>query len=273
MYRTLGKKSGALALVSLHSMISNRFAMAELENTILNCYDDLGDEELTGFNTFKLLTGTTYHQIERKNRDPRKARIFCTHVFACNIPPQVPERAKYDPAFWDRWEYIVFPFTHDINPMFHNEKFTDAFLSGFLNLIINIMINIYKNRKLVVNRDAEEIMEKWFLDSDPLNQFVEENTTLTDQNGKYITSPKKFDKRLLHKEYLQWCRDKGIDKRKIIETVEKFSRDIQKYGFLPSKQRITKGKRSEIVNCYIATRVWVHGMAQVEPTISTLEGV
>lgn len=272
LYRTLGKKSGALALVSLHSMTSNRFALAELENTILNCYDDLGDEELTGFGTFKKLTGATYHQIERKNKDPRNARIFCAHVFACNIPPQVPERAKYDPAFWDRWEYIVFPYTHEINPMFHNDTYSDTFLSGFLNLIIQTMIRIYKNRKLIVNRNAEEIMEKWFLDSDPLNQFVEENTTLFDINGKYISTPKKFDKKKLHDFYLEWCRDKGVDQRKVITTIEKFSRDIQKYGFLPSKQRITSGKRSEIVNCYVASRIWVPGMAQVEPTINQLVG-
>lgn len=270
LYRTLGKKSGALSLVSLHAMTTNRFALAEMENTILNCYDDLGDEELSGFGTFKKLTGATYHQIERKNKNPRNARIFCTHVFACNIPPRVPERAKYDPAFWDRWEYIVFPYTHEINPLFHDERFTDEFLSGFLNLIIATMIRIYKERKLVVNRDAEEVMEKWFLDADPLNQFFEEMTA-TNDSGKPITSPKRFDKLRLYTYYTEWCRDKGVDQRKVIPSIEKFSRDIQKYGFIPSKQRITVGKHSEVVNCYIAARVWVGGQLQIEPSIKRLD--
>lgn len=270
--RFVGKDSNALSMVSLHAIThpGNRFATAELENKILNCHDDLTDDELQGYNEFKKYTGSTYHQIERKGRDPRNARIFCVHVFACNQPPTVPERAKYDPAFWDRWEYVAFPNTYEIDPTWHDRVFTEEFLSGFLLLVIRAMCSIYQSKKLVINHSPDEIMERWFLNSDPLSQFIDETTESTGVDGRPISTPKKYDKEKLFSFYKDWCKDNFVNQHKIISTLEKFSRDIQKFGFIPSRQRISterKGKKySVLVNCFIAARRWSAGDLEVEPT-------
>lgn len=278
IYRSVGKHSGALSLVSLHSISSNRFSLASLENKIINAYDDLESEELIGFGQFKKLTGSTYHEIERKNRDARNGRIFCVHVFACNIPPTVPERVKYDLAFWSRWEFVRFPFIHKIDPTFHTRTFTDAFLSGWYNLVIKAMIQVYQNKKLVVNSTEEDVMERWFQNSDPLCQFVEEMTTDRDIYDKLVTKFNKFDKNKFFEFYLEFCQENNVDERKIIKTKEKLTRELYKYGFLPKQERITvreKGrvKRTGLVWCYVANRIWVDGMKQVEPELPKLKGV
>lgn len=278
IYRSIGKESGALSLVSLHAISSNRFSLASLENKIINAYDDLESEELVGFGQFKKLTGSTYHEIERKNRDARNGRIFCVHVFACNIPPMVPERVKYDLAFWGRWEFVRFPFTHPIDPTFHSRTFTDEFLSGWYNLIIKSMIQIFQTKRLVVKSTEEEVMERWFQNSDPLCQFIDEMTTDVDYNGKPITKFNKFSKDLFYKFYVEFCKEHQLDERKIIRTKEKFTRELYKYGFLPKRERISikegkKVKRTGLVWCYVANRTWNDGMAQVEPSLPQLEGV
>lgn len=278
IYRSVGKESGALSLVSLHAISSNRFSLASLENKVINAYDDLGSEELVGFGQFKKLTGSTYHEIERKGRDARNGRIFCVHVFACNIPPMVPERVKYDLAFWSRWEFVRFPFTHKIDPTFHTRTFTDAFLSGWYNLIIQAMVKIYRDKKLAINSTEEEVMERWFQNSDPLCQFIEEMTVDVDYNGKPIVKFNKFDKDLFYGYYVEFCKERNLDERKIIRSKEKFTRELYKYGFLPKRERITirekgKIKRTGLVWCYVANRTWNDGMAQVEPSLPKLKGV
>lgn len=271
LYRAFGKSNGTLSDVALHSMVTNRFATAGLENTLLNIHDDLSDDELYGFTTFKNLTGSTRHEIERKGQQPRNARIFCVHVFACNIPPMVPERAKYDVAFWGRWEYLVFPNVFEIDPTWYDRTFTDEFLSGFLNLVIKKVIEIYRTGKLVINHDVEQVMERWYQNSDPLYQFFDEMTTTEDVNGKTITKFYKFDKKKLFEFYNDYFTEHNFDERKRIKSVEKFTREIQKFGFIPSRERITTGtgkeKRSGLVRCYIANRLWCEGTTQVEPKL------
>lgn len=270
LYRTFGKTSGALSLVSLHNIVMNRFSLASLENRILNVYDELESEELVQWGQFKKLTGATLHEVEEKHKKARNARIFCTHVFACNTPPSVPERARFDPAFWSRWEFIRFPYSHTIDPQWCNRTFTPEFISGFMNLVINHMIKIYTENQLVINHDETEVMERWFQNSDPLYQFIEDNTTDRDTNGRMYNKEFKYGKRRLHTLYLEFCKDGGVDERKICHSIEKFTRDIQKYGFLPRKVRISSkdgSRKSTVVPAYTSTRCWVSGMAQVEPTL------
>lgn len=278
LYRAFGKKNGALSLVSLHGVASNPFELAELEDKVLNAYDELESEELTMWGQFKKLTGSTHHQIQRKYRDPRNARIFCVHVFACNIPPMVPERAKYDPAFWGRWEFIRFPFSHENDPTWHDRTYTPEFISGFFNLVMRHMMKIYNERKLVINHSEEEVMEKWFQNGDPLCQFLDENTSDVDVFGKPATKLQKYSKTKLYLLYKEYCEETNIDARRIIPSIEKFTRDIQKYGFLPRQERITiknsttgKVERTGRVWCYVTTRLWNGGTAQVEPTLGELD--
>lgn len=263
LYRTLGRDDSTMAHVSIHTMTDRPFALIDLENRILNIYDDLDGSELEQLGRFKNITGGTHHTIERKHAKSYNGRIFCAHAFACNIPPKVPEKAKYDTAFWDRWEYTVFCNSFTKDPLFYDKTFTPAFMSGFLNLILQSMVTIYRDNNLIVNSTPDQVMEKWFQDSDPLCQFVDEMTTITNRDQDY-------DKDLLFKAYKEWFDDQKYDERRKIITMEKFSRDIQQYGFIPSQCTVKrdsseKKKRSARVPCYKSNRVWNDGQLQVAP--------
>ena len=125
------------------------------------------------------------------------------------------------------------------------------------------LYKIYRDNNLIVNSTPDQVMEKWFQDSDPLCQFVDEMTTVTNRDQDY-------DKELLFKAYKEWFDDQKYDERRKIITMEKFSRDIQQYGFIPSQCTVKwegseKKKRSARVPCYKSNRVWNDGQLRVAP--------
>lgn len=261
IYRTIGDDDGTISHISIHAMCERPFSLYEMENRILNIYDDLDGAELTNHGRFKNITGNTHHPIEKKHSAGYSGRIFCSHGFSCNAPPKIPDKIKYDPAFWDRWEYTVFPNEYAKDPKFYERTYTPELLSGFLNLIVKSIVDIYVKDKLIQNSTYEQVMEKWLQDSDPLLQFIEENTNQSERL-QY------FSKARLFEAYSKWFDEQDLPPRRKITTFEKFSRDIQPHGFLTTKYSVNpgEGRRKIRVPCFAANRVWGEGQLQMEPT-------
>lgn len=254
-----GMDTGVLSRVSLHSITENNFSLGDLENRIINYYDDLSSSELHNYGKFKNISGSTHHDIEVKHQSRYSGRIFCVHVFTCNIPPTVPEIVNREPAFWGRWEYVNFPNEFKVDPTWTIRTFTPKFMSGFLNLIIGSIIEIHKTGKLKVNRTGDQVREKWSLASDPLLQFLEDMSKESNQK-------KHWDKDKLFQYYGEWFKDSGQDPRRRITSIEKFSRDLQKYGIYPGYARVKTDERKSVrVACYDAMRTWNDGDAQLTP--------
>lgn len=255
--------------VSLHQMGTDRFCTGNLENKMLNIYDDLSDIPLENVGEFKNLTGATRHKVESKNVQAHDGRIYAVHMFACNKPPSVPERILYDAAFWERFEIIKFPFYFDVDPMFYSKTYTEENLSAFLNLVLKQLIKIVKCRGLTVNRDAESVMSRWNELSDPLVQFVNENfTPLTSPTASNL-----FDKEILYNNYKKYCLEKSISPRKIIPTQTAFSRSIQSQMFIPFETTKNVGSRKIHIKCYRGPWVWSAGQKEVEPGFNQGIGV
>ena len=167
-----------LSSISLQAICGEqRFINASLENKLLNIYDDLKDVPLAGAGKFKTFTGKVEHEIEHKGRGGYTGFITCPHVFTCNRPPSYDEDLQYDDAWWGRWEFISFPFSHARNAEFKSKTFTPEFLSGLLNLVIGQVIEICRGSALVVNHTPEEVRERWGMMSDPLKMWVNEGFT------------------------------------------------------------------------------------------------
>lgn len=251
------KSDSALSMVSLQDMTTNRFALTALENVVLNVFDELDSDELNRWGVFKKLVGSTLHEIEEKNKPHRLARIFCVNAFACNNPPEVPDKAKFDPAYWDRWIFVHFPNTKEIDTTWVDKTLTDEFMSGFALLVLDMIIEIHNKKNLIVVQDYEYVMERWLLTGDPLCQFIEEHTSPVDDYLKPIKTLNQFDKEKMYEAYKESCKKNHVDKRKIITSLEKFSRDIQQYGFIP-KQVTVKSKEKDKNDKYPSTRVWCY---------------
>jgi phage/plasmid-associated DNA primase len=249
--------------VSLHQIGKDQFCSGNLENKMLNIYDDLSDIPLENVGEFKNLTGATHHKIESKHIQAYEGRIYAVHVFACNKPPSVPQTVLYDPAFWERFEIIKFPYFFQVDPIFKDMTFTENNLSGFMNQVVKHIIRIVRERKLLVNRSAEEVMNCWNELSNPLVQFFSENLEQTTPSSK----TNEFDKYKLYNAYLEFCRDIKANPKKIIPTVEGFTRAIQALGMIPFETKIGKGDKRKSLKCYKGAYVWSKGQQLMDPQI------
>lgn len=226
------------ACVALQRMGTDRFFMGPLEGKLFNLYDELADMPVHNTEALKELTGGFYHNIEKKRFDSYQGRIFAVHVFSCNKPPRVDERYQSDSAFWERWEYVIFPNIFRKDPTFNERNYTPKNISGFFNAVLKAVISIRKNGVLLTESSAYETKDKWNFNSDPLYRFIEGNLE-KDQNGA-------IPKEVLYAAYLSYCRDESIDATKIISSLNTFAQKLFSYGAAQSRPRI-EGER---VQCF-----------------------
>jgi phage/plasmid-associated DNA primase len=247
--------------VSLHQIGKDQFCTGNLENKMLNIYDDLSDIPLENVGEFKNLTGATHHKIESKHIQAYEGRIYAVHIFACNKPPSVPETILYDPAFWERFEIIKFPFFFQVDPIFKDLSFNEANMSGYLNQVVKHIIRIVKERKLMVNRDAEQVMARWNELSNPLVQFFKDNIRETTPASKTNL----FDKYKLYNEYVDFCRVGNVNPKKIIPSVEAFTRAVQPLGLQPfeTREKSPHSDKRISIKCYRGSFEWIKGQAQM----------
>lgn len=248
-----------VANVSLQQIGTDRFVNGDLENRILNFYDDLAEVPLENVGRFKSLTGATHHRIDRKCVQAYEGRITCPHVFACNRPPTVPEETRHDPAFWERFEYVRFPFSFPTDPTWSERTLTPPFFSSLFNAVLARMGRIVSSRSLTVNRSADEVMERWSAEADPVYQFIKEN--LNETKGRTAD----FDRELLYGEYLRFCESEQVDPRRRLLGIPTFTRALQAYGIQSVVTSYRVGKRKESLRVYRGEFEWRYGQDSVKP--------
>lgn len=226
--------------IRLQQVCEDRFVGGNLEGKLLNMYDDLEDLPLNTIEPFKTLTGSCTHGIERKYEKHYTGRVTAVHVFSCNYPPEYPDKVKRDTAFWERWEYIKFPYSYAVDPNFYERTFTDTMVSSFFNAVLLAMIDIQRNG-LLVKSDIQEVMSNWSINSDPIYEFLSwgfgRNTD--------TKTPNHYSKEKLHAYYLDYCTTHGIPEYKTKMSLKAFTTTLQPHGFLPVRLRI-KGENYEV---------------------------
>ncbi len=221
--------------IRLQQICEDRFVGGNLEGKLLNMYDDLEDLPLNTIEPFKTLTGSCTHGIERKYEKHYTGRITAVHIFSCNYPPEYPDKVKRDTAFWERWEYIKFPYSYPVDPNFYEKTFTPELVASFFNAILWAMIKIKKNG-LMIKSDVQEVMMNWSINSDPLFEFI------TWGFGTNVgTNPNIYSKNKLFKAYIEYCNGHNIQEHKRKTTITALTRALQPYGFIPQKIRKKDG--------------------------------
>jgi putative DNA primase/helicase len=216
--------------IALQRLGADRFAKGAMEGRILNVYDDLSEVPLSNVGELKTLTGVFFHNIERKGKDSYQGKIFCVFLFTCNAPPTFDSAVKNDSAFWERWQYVVFPNSFPVDPTFKGRAFTPANLSGFFNAVVDAAIMIRQRRKLLVDSNAYEVRDKWTCNSDPLYRFIMEN--LEKREKSYI---KKDD---FYEAVKKFWACENIDPAKMPATKEILSQKLFTYGFTDERKRL-----------------------------------
>lgn len=210
---------------SLHALGDRPFSKANLEGKLFNIYDDMSDIPMSETGVFKTLTGKRYHSIERKGKQGYMAELTAVHIFTCNTPPSFDTKIKNDTAFWERWEYIHFPYWFAIDEKFTEKTFTDENISAFFYRILKAVITI-KREGLQIKSDASEVREMWSFNSDPLYQYM--NEVLETVEGKDLCTY--VDKEHLKESIVQWANMNNIDMAKIPGSVKGLTQSLDKYG-------------------------------------------
>ncbi|MDG6245095.1 MAG: bifunctional DNA primase/polymerase [Methanolobus sp.] len=241
---------------SLQSLSDNRFAKASLEGKTLNIFDDLSDIPMSETGTFKTLTGKRWHSIEKKGKQAYMAPLGALHVFTCNAPPSFDKKVKNDTAFWDRWEYVFFPYFFEKDPGFTVRMFTPENLSGFLYRVIKNMIDIKRNG-LKVRSSAGEVREMWSYNSDPVYQFFQEGI---DFERKAVNVSKED----LLDSIIRWALANDVDTGKIPSTTTGLTQSIDKYEVYARRPVDENGIR---VHTYELPGAWKHNFAFAAPVV------
>jgi len=189
--------------VDLAAIGKNRFAIASLEGKIVNFHDDLGTFPLEYLGPFKRVTGSVWHDIERKGKDRYSGLVTAVHAFTCNAPPILKD--LFDEAFFSRWNYVVFINSFPEAPLWPARTYTPAFLSGFLNLILQVMIEIKKAGHLLHAMNGVEVQERWIYATEPVQRFVSEE--LEKAAGAWTATEEVWER------WVQWAQINSVNPR------------------------------------------------------------
>ncbi|MHC1575968.1 MAG: DUF5906 domain-containing protein [Methanosarcinaceae archaeon] len=242
---------------SLHSLGDNRFAKANLEGKILNVYDDMSDIPMSDTGVFKTLTGKKSHSVEKKGKQAYMAPIGAVHVFTCNAPPSFDKKIKNDTAFWERWEYVYFPYTFPKDANFTKCVFTPENLSGFLNRVLKMVVDLKQNG-LIVKSTAGEVRERWSFNSDPLYQFMQESIDF-EKERMFV------DKDEFREAVIRWGHAYDVDLAKIPTTKTGLTQTIDKYEVFPRRIVDANGVQVEV---YELPGTWKLGAKFTAPRIA-----
>ena len=94
--------------VPLHSLVTNRFALADLENKDANVDTELSSSTINDMSILKKLTGPQPLRIERKGQHAYDAIVWAKHFFNAN---ELPRTSDNSDAHYRREIIITFPNT------------------------------------------------------------------------------------------------------------------------------------------------------------------
>ena len=159
--------------VSLTSLVTNRFALADLENKDVNIDTELSSVTIKDMSILKKLTGKQPIRIERKGKDAYEVILHAKQIFNANQMPNNPDNSD---ARHRREIPLSFPFQFEgakDDPNLLNKLSTEEELSGIFNIIAHLLRNrIIKTQRIYINQKTiKERREKAELTYDPIKSF------------------------------------------------------------------------------------------------------
>jgi P4 family phage/plasmid primase-like protien len=158
---------------SLHRLLENRFATAELYGKLANIDADMSKEALKNTGILKKLTGGDYIAAEKKFQPPFKFVNYAKLIFSANQIPITPDETD---AFFSRLIIINFPnqFLGDkADPYLIDKLATEQDLSGLLEVVLRRFTRVLQKGIYVFNGTIEQNYDKYIQSSNPIRAFVE----------------------------------------------------------------------------------------------------
>lgn len=192
---------------SLHDLLYNRFAKADLYGKLANIHADIPDRALKNTGAFKMLTGQDQIYAEKKHKDAFHFDNYAKLLFSANEIPETKDKTR---AFFRRWIVIEFPYKFTDDPEDENkdkdpnilEKITTKEeLSGFLNWALEGLERLLENNQFSTTLTPEERADIWEEMSDPIVAFKE---------AKLEVRPEVYGtKDEIYLAYVKFCHDRS----------------------------------------------------------------
>ena len=152
---------------------ANRFSGGDLEGKYVNFGDDLSTLKIDEGNQFKTLIGLSEMTVERKFRDTYKARVYATHVYSANSPPEISSAFFDDEAWWSRWDIVLFNNHFRRDPSWLAKNIDAEFYEGFMLLVLQEVQKIIRNEGvLTFSQDWRRVKKIWTSDLSIFHDFV-----------------------------------------------------------------------------------------------------
>jgi putative DNA primase/helicase len=186
---------------SLHRLLENRFAVAQLYRMLANVDADLSSETLRNTGILKKLTGNDEMPAEIKFLTPFKIRSHAKLIFSCNTMPETKDTTD---AYFRRLVIInfnkqFFGKTDDVNLL--QKLTTPEELSGLFRVVLSRLPRVLKNGiRTTSNRTMTTTYEKYIGNIDPAELFHEK---ALNKSGNPDDTPTKYE---VYESYKLFCR-------------------------------------------------------------------
>ena len=163
--------------VSLSQMLTDRFALADLENKDLNVDNELGNQTIRDTAILKRLTGGSRQpiRIQRKNQRAYDTTLYAKLFFNAN---KIPDSDDMSDAYNRRVVIITFPNRFEgalEDKQLIAKLTTETEKSGIFNILMNALRQIRQNKDIYVNeKTIEERRLKYLRAHNSIRAFMEE---------------------------------------------------------------------------------------------------
>ena len=189
-----------VSAVPLHSLVDNRFRVAELEGRLANIAGDLDSTWLESTALFKAITGGDSVTAERKYGAPFDFSPFAVPVYSANAVWGTPDTSA---GYMSRW--VVLPFPNSFEGV--EDRGLDAALSAPSELE-GVLVRAVEGLRAVIAAgnfteppSVGEAFGRFRDESDPVSAFMRETTEI--EGGWFIPRARIWD------IYLAWVSDSG----------------------------------------------------------------
>lgn len=203
--------------ISLHKILTDKFASVNLYGKLLNFYDDLSFKDIKQTGEFKIITGGGYISGERKFGERFHFINYSKLLFAANKISSVEDTD--DDAYYSRW--LLFQFNQqfigeNVDRNIIEKITTKEELEGILIWAIEGLHRLLEKGHFSYRWDIEENKQLMESSSNSVSSFVIECVEQAEK--EHITKDN------LYKIYTKYCTEKGISR----VTKDKFGKTFHK---------------------------------------------
>jgi putative DNA primase/helicase len=194
---------GNCSSVSLHQLVGNRFAAANVYGKILNAAADLSSAHVEDLSIFKMLTGEDLIMADRKYGGQFSFTNQALFAFSANELPTVGESSR---AYMERIKPFEFPYSF----AGHEDPAVEDAIMGELPGILVRWVAAWRRRNARGGyaETRPEVLQTFETRSDRVRQWLSERCEVTPaQAGSYLPAGKVASKIELYASFSAWAEE------------------------------------------------------------------